>query len=71
MLIRRCLSQQLTMAIQVPAGSMPEGINAAGQPLHLSEPDTTSTGNKIRLHWRIENFVSFKDIMETRKIFSK
>ena len=57
--------------IQVPAGSMPEGINAAGQPLHLLEPDTTSSGNKIRLHWRIENFVSFKDIMETRKIFSK
>ncbi|KAL0051235.1 hypothetical protein WJX82_004155 [Trebouxia sp. C0006] len=56
---------------QVPAASMPEGINAAGQALHLSEPDTTSTGNKIRLHWRIENFVSFKDIMETRKIFSK
>lgn len=56
---------------QVPAGSMPEGINAAGQPLHLLEPDTTSSGNKIRLHWRIENFVSFKDIMETRKIFSK
>lgn len=59
------------LAVQVTAASMPEGVSAAGQPLHLSEPDTTSTGSKIRLHWRIENFVSFKDIMETRKIFSK
>lgn len=57
--------------LQVPANSMPEGVNASGQPLHLTEPDTTSTGSKIRLNWRIENFVSFKDIMETRKIFSK
>lgn len=61
----------MPVAVQVVAASMPEGINAAGQPLHLLEPDTTSTGSKVRLHWRIENFVSFKDIMETRKIFSK
>lgn len=26
---------------------------------------------KMRFSWRIENFVAFKEIMETRKIFSR
>jgi hypothetical protein len=28
-------------------------------------------GKKIKFTWRIENFMAFKEIMETRKIFSK
>jgi hypothetical protein len=28
-------------------------------------------GRKIKFTWRIENFVAFKEIMETRKIFSR
>ncbi len=28
-------------------------------------------GKKIKFTWRIENFVAFKEIMETRKIFSR
>ena len=26
---------------------------------------------RLRFSWRIENFVAFKEIMETRKIFSR
>ena len=28
-------------------------------------------GRKIKFTWRIENFMAFKEIMETRKIFSR
>jgi hypothetical protein len=34
----------------------------------LAAPESEA---KLRFSWRIENFVAFKEIMETRKIFSK
>lgn len=33
--------------------------------------ETDNTGKKSSFTWKIENLMSFKDIMETRKIFSK
>lgn len=30
-----------------------------------------STGKRSSFTWKVENFLSFKEIMETRKIFSK
>ena len=50
---------------------MPEGLSTSGQPLVSLGPDTISTATKVRFLWRIENFTSFRDIMETRKVFSK
>eukprot|EP00891_Asterochloris_glomerata_P002316 jgi/Astpho2/2316/e_gw1.00043.1.1_t len=47
------------------------GLSTSGQPLVSLGPDTISTATKVRFLWRIENFTSFRDIMETRKIFSK
>ncbi|KAL2936183.1 hypothetical protein RDABS01_033930 [Bienertia sinuspersici] len=33
--------------------------------------ESESTGKKSSFTWKVENFLSFKEIMETRKIFSK
>lgn len=39
--------------------------------LENGSSDTAAVQPKVRFSWRIENFVAFKEIMETRKIFSK
>jgi len=36
-----------------------------------NESETDVTGKKSSFTWKVENFMSFKEIMETRKIFSK
>ena len=38
---------------------------------HSAESAATLETPILRFSWRIENFVAFKEIMETRKIFSK
>lgn len=39
--------------------------------LSENESETDGTGKKSCFTWKVENFMSFKEIMETRKIFSK
>lgn len=50
-------------------GSSPLDLISPSLPSQLGEAGQSKT--KIKFTWRIENFVSFKDIMETRKIFSR
>ena len=47
----------------------------AGPPAPPPPPDRSAgpaaRGRKVCFTWRIENFLAFKEIMETRKIFSR
>ncbi|KAK9829646.1 hypothetical protein WJX72_007078 [[Myrmecia] bisecta] len=56
----------------VPVLDLPEGLKAADALEYgLALASSDNIPNKVRFSWRIENFVAFKEIMETRKIFSK
>lgn len=39
--------------------------------IFVNESETDSPAKKSSFTWKVENFLSFKEIMETRKIFSK
>ena len=53
---------------------MPEGVIVAQPSAPLALPGGTEKGEdgvKVRFTWRIENWTAWKDVMETRKIFSR
>jgi hypothetical protein len=59
---------------QVPVGDMPEGVIVAQPPAPLALPGAADKGDdgvKVRFTWRIENWTAWKEVMETRKIFSR
>lgn len=70
------LSTPLTLSrcSQVPVGDMPEGVIVAQPSAPLALPGGAEKGDdgvKVRFTWRIENWTAWKDVMETRKIFSR
>ncbi len=53
---------------------MPEGVIVAQPPAPLALPGAADKGDdgvKVRFTWRIENWTAWKEVMETRKIFSR
>ena len=53
---------------------MPEGVIVAQPSAPLALPGGAEKGEdgvKVRFTWRIENWTAWKDVMETRKIFSR
>lgn len=55
-------AEQGTSLSTCPPPAVPPADRSAGP---------AAQGKKIKFTWRIENFMAFKEIMETRKIFSK
>ena len=65
---------QVVLPPQVPVGDMPEGVIVAQPSAPLALPggaEKGADGVKVRFTWRIENWTAWKDVMETRKIFSR
>lgn len=61
----------LQMLASELAGAEPSRQLTAPPGGSASRAPAARTGEEVRFTWRLENFAAFKNILETRKVFSR